>query len=288
MNIPNRHDPFPGTTTLIKHQVDIMEAYAEYIRFIATAKTIDEFELDVSRFHPTLLRDSILEAKNSRHTKIKPLDQRRQIHDIYTRKVKEMSALWPFVFCVENALRASLTEHYHVKFGKRDWWRDIDTHIIKGKAGNLSLRKASGNALSSHFGNSLINMMKAIMDQPEKYNELRKSENAGRFFYFLSLGHLSYFFRYDWNDAKGVFLPSVKGQTISSSIIVNRLEIIRTVRNSINHSNPVKNTRAFIAAAETISLALDVNLCRFDSNLSKTSHTRPAFTEKVAGRLPIS
>ena len=49
-------------------------------------------------------------------------EQRLAIHRIYTRKVKEFSSIYPFVFGVENALRSVLADYLEERFGQMDWW----------------------------------------------------------------------------------------------------------------------------------------------------------------------
>lgn len=278
-------DAYPGTNSLLKRQVDLMEAYAEYLSFVPTAKHMSEFELDASRLHPTLLRDSIKAAAVAGAARGRsPNVQRRIVHQIYAKKTKEMAALWPLIFSVENAYRGALTEHYHTRFGRRDWWRVLDGHII---AGSQIPTTFCGCTISAAFARTLQRIMDSVVDNKEIYQSLRFPANENRFFHHLSLGQLIFFFESDWLGLSEIFVSGlVKGQVLSRTNIVRDLNTVRVVRNALYHSNPIRSTQSFIKAVEGLLLALDVNIARFDDDLRWSTYDRPIFGDAFSGRVP--
>lgn len=48
-------DVYPGSNSVIKRQVELMEAYSDYVSFVPTPKHMKVIELDATRLHPTLL-----------------------------------------------------------------------------------------------------------------------------------------------------------------------------------------------------------------------------------------
>jgi hypothetical protein len=282
-------DPYPGTVSILKRQIDLMEALATYVRFVPTPKQMDDFELDGTRLHPTLLRDAIIEAAQTKLDRLQSPEQcRRLIHQIYARKTKEMAALWPMVFATENAYRAALTEHYHSHFRERVWWRKIENGI-KVNGSTFQLRNINGVPINLNFSIALIDMVDGIMSNRDIYPEISKPENESRFFHYLTFGQLIQFFSHDWAGVSGIFSNTqVKGQKISRSSVLRDLSNIRRVRNQIYHSNPVKNTGAFHKSVEGLLLALDICAHRFDDDLKNASYTRPRFVALTGGRIPAA
>ncbi|WP_434290561.1 hypothetical protein [Celeribacter sp. SCSIO 80788] len=281
-------EPYPGTDSILKRQVDIMEALAEYVSFVATPRQVAEFELDATRLHPTLLRDSILEATITKHSSTRhATEQRRLIHSIYARKTKEMAALYPLIFSTENAYRAALTNYYHSYFGAEDWWKKLEAWYLKEGLRGQRLEFINGKRLGVKFATTLLRVFDKLAADPDNFTSLRRQENKGRFFYHLAFGQLSFFFDDDWSNASSIFSNQiVLGQRISKTSTLENLEKVRLVRNEVFHSNPVKNTSNFVRAAEALLLALDLNLGRFDQDLRSAQYQRPNFGDTATGNIP--
>jgi hypothetical protein len=262
-----------------------MEAYNAYVSFVPTAKHMEVLELDATRMHPTLLRDSIRAAvATGAGLRKGPEDQRRIIHTIYTRKVKEMAALWPFIFSVENAYRALLTEHFHTKFGSRDWWRSAEAAILSGRAVSTSLH---GATITATLARTIERVVGGMMSNNDLYPTLRLPANVTRFFYFLSLGQLSFFIDDDWEGLSKEFTSNlVKGQKVTKRLILENFAVVRDVRNELYHSNPIRNSQIFIRSVETLLLSADVNPGRFDESLRQSIYDRPVFTDLKSGQIP--
>ncbi|MGO6743738.1 hypothetical protein ACCS93_14895 [Rhizobium ruizarguesonis] len=91
-------------SSITKRHVPTSQLLGEYLTFVPTPQQVDHFKADMRTLNPTLLRDSIREGVQVQALQQIPIpEQRLVIHRIYTRKVKEFSSIYPFVFAVENA-----------------------------------------------------------------------------------------------------------------------------------------------------------------------------------------
>lgn len=121
-------------SSITKRHVPTSQLLGEYLTFVPTPQQVDHFKADMRTLNPTLLRDSIREGVEVRALQQIPVqDQRREIHRIYTRKVKEFSSIYPFVFAVENALRSVLADYLEERFGRMDWWTLIRDAKARGQ-----------------------------------------------------------------------------------------------------------------------------------------------------------
>lgn len=125
------------------------------------------------------------------------------------------------------------------------------------------------------------------MSNNDLYPTLRLPANVTRFFYFLSLGQLSFFIDDDWEGLSKEFTSNlVKGQKVTKRLILENFAVVRDVRNELYHSNPIRNSQIFIRSVETLLLSADVNPGRFDESLRQSIYDRPVFTDLKSGQIP--
>ncbi|MER8371110.1 hypothetical protein [Mesorhizobium sp. M1406] len=265
--------------SITKRHIPTMELLGEYLTFCPTPRQVAHFDADMGTLNPTILRDSIKEAKATKDlTGISHAEQRMIIHRIYTRKVKEFSALYPVVFAVENALRSKLADFLAVHFNRMDWWvliRDAvrlgytHTHFVNG---NISGKPATQDFIKQAFF-----AMDKVLNVQQMARRIMGQDRTDEFYYCLTLGELARLMETDWTRIRPMFRDDATlGFKLDLTAFQTTLVLLRDARNELYHSNPIKNRPQVFQASERILNALDFHLGDYDCDLRDTSYTRIA------------
>ncbi|CDX60232.1 conserved hypothetical protein [Mesorhizobium plurifarium] len=231
--------------------------------------------------NPTILRDSIKEAKATKDlTGISHAEQRMIIHRIYTRKVKEFSALYPVVFAVENALRSKLADFLAVHFNRMDWWvliRDAirqghdHTHFVNG---NICGKPATQSFIKQAFF-----AMDKVLNVQQMAGRVTGQDRTDEFYYCLTIGELARLMETDWSRIRQMFRNDATiGFKLDLHAFKTNIGLLRDARNELYHSNPIKNRPQVFQASERILNALDFHLGDYDNDLRDTQYTRVTAT----------
>lgn len=259
--------------TVVKREVSLSEALGAYLCYTPSSTETHEFFADLRTLNHTLLRDSIREchhAKKEDSVQGAP-SKRHLIHMVYTRKIKELASLYPFLFATENALRAIAHETYHQAFKDPYWWRILTSAVSKGKTEADFLKQGDGlKRIRDHSVNPLfISECFFAVNQLSK-RQMKALENKGcssiRFFEELSIRHLFNIIHADYGLCSVGELQ--KGQFKAHMIT------ICDARNEIFHGRPIKNRSKLYSACETILDAVDFFIGDFDEALRQTTYTR--------------
>ncbi|MCE4224621.1 hypothetical protein HCU64_12720 [Methylobacterium sp. C25] len=256
------------------------ELLGSYLTFTPRPVETDRLEADMGLLNRALLDDAIKEATAVREKKGVPADQQRLVlHQIYTRKVKELSSLYPFIFAVENSLRSSLADHSARKFGRMDWWiliRDAraagydHTHFP-----NIATVPVNGRFVQAVFRGF------ERMSNPAHKQSVAGPDRTDQFYYTLSLGDLWNILKEDWNMTRGMFCSDHQfGLKLTSQVFDQTMRVIKDARNEIFHSNPIRNRTKVIEACERILNGLGIHLGDYDADLGAAQAGRA--TPKVA------
>ncbi len=106
---------------------------AAYYNFVPNSRDMRAFESDMRTLNPLMLRDCLIECISINKAKrIDFKEQRATLHKVYHRRLKEFSAVYPFIFTVENALRSNLADHMKALTGRMDWWVLVRDAICRG------------------------------------------------------------------------------------------------------------------------------------------------------------
>ncbi|MGR9221202.1 hypothetical protein ACU8OK_26885 (plasmid) [Rhizobium leguminosarum] len=126
------------------------------------------------------------------------------IHRIYTRKVKEFSSIYPFVFGVENALRSVLADYLEERFGRMDWWV-----LLRNARQNGQVYTAFPNILGTPVNPAFV---KAVclaridnMVNPQHIKDVTGNNKSDEFYYCLTLGELWKIMEADWLLIRDMF-----------------------------------------------------------------------------------
>jgi hypothetical protein len=270
--------------SIIKRYIPTRELLGAYLTFSPNPREVDSFETDMRILNPTLLKDSILEAKATTDMARTPQAEQRQIiHRIYTRKIKEFSSLYPFVFAVENAMRSALSDHLEAHFGRPDWWTVVRDAILAGKD-HKAFAVICGKPASRDFIKQAFFTVGKLLEGPQK----AKITGAGltdEFYYCLTIGELGRLMTTDWILIRGMFEPDASlGFTLDHTTFNNTIKVIREARNELYHSNPIRNRKVVVESCERILNALNFHLGDYDTDLAGTQYVRVAATVTRAQR----
>jgi len=269
---------------ITKRHVQTRELLGEYLTFLPQPKEVNRFETDMRTLNPTLLRDAIREGVQARKLQSVPAeDQRRLIHQIYVRKVKEFSSIYPFVFAVENSLRSVLADHLAVKFGQMDWWTLIRDARAAGKTyknfpniRNVPVSAAFVKAIWWAFDN---------MTNPLHIQSVAGPDKTDEFYYCLSLGELWNILKSDWSLMRDMFCTDQElGFKLDRTLFDDTMRVIKEARNELYHSNPIKDRTKVVGACERILNCLNVHLGDYDADLGAAQYVRVAATVARAPR----
>ena len=265
--------------SIAKRHIPTMELLGEYLTFSPTPRQVASFDADMGTLNPTLLRDSIKEAKATRNLNgIDHAEQRRIIHAIYTRKVKEFSALYPVVFAVENALRSKLADFLAAHFNRMDWWVIIRDAIQQGRNHNHFVNGTiAGRPTSQSFIRQAFFAMGKILDVQQMAPRVMGPNLTDEFYYCLTIGELARLMETDWTRIRQMFRDDATlGLKFDLNAFRSNIRLLRDARNELYHSNPIKNRSAVFEASERILNGLDFHLGAYDNDLKDAQHTRIA------------
>lgn len=214
-------------SSITKRHVPTSQLLGEYLTFVPTPQQVDEFRIDMRTLNPTLLRDAIREGVQVRALQTIPTHkQRLVIHRIYTRKMKEFSSIYPFVFGVENALRSVLADYLEETFGRMDWWALIRDGRLNGLDYTAfpSIRNVPVNA----------GFVKAVwrvfdnMKNPQHIASVTGANKSDEFYYCLTLGELWSIMQADWVFIRPMFASDADlGFAFTKTMFMDTMRIIK-------------------------------------------------------------
>jgi hypothetical protein len=254
--------------------VPTSQLLGEYLTFVPTPQQVDHFKVDMRTLNPTLLRDSIREGVKVQALQQIPVhEQRLVIHRIYTRKVKEFSSIYPFVFAVENALRSVLADYLEERFGRMDWWV-----LIRNARQNGQTYTAFPNILGTPVNPAFVKAVWRVFDNmvnPQHIKDVTGNNKSDEFYYCLTLGELWRIMEADWVLIRDMFAPdAVLGFTFTKTMFVDTMRVIKETRNELFHSNPIKDRKKIVEACERILNGLQFHLGDYDFDLGAATYVR--------------
>jgi hypothetical protein len=224
--------------------------------------------------NPTLLRDAIREGMGARKLQGTPAqEQRKLLHQIYTRKIKEFSSVYPFVFGVENGMRSALADHLEGVFGRINWWIVIRDAVRAGTQPSAFTR-IQGTPVSQNFLKSVFRVFET-MANPNHVRSVEGPDKTDEFFYCLSLGELWNITGAEWRLTRGMFCSDGDlGFKLDLNRFNNTMRLIKDARNELFHCNPIRNRAQIVQACEEILDGLNVHLGDYDADLAAAIYTR--------------
>lgn len=254
-------------SSITKRHIPTRELLGEYLSFVPRPQEVDHFEVDMRTLNPTLLRDSIREGVQVRRLQAVPVDQQRQIiHRIYTRKVKEFSSIYPFVFAVENSLRSVLADYLEDRFGRMDWWTIIRDGRDAGQT-YQNFPNIRGVVINPGFVKAVWKVFDDIISAT-LIHKVTGPDKSDEFYYCLTLGELWSIIKADWGLMRGMFCANAElGFNLDKTVFDDTLRVIKETRNELFHSNPIKDRKKVVEACERILNALQFHLGDYDADL---------------------
>lgn len=271
-------------SSITKRHVPTSQLLGEYLTFVPTPQQVDHFKADMRTLNPTLLRDSIREGVQVQALQQIPIpEQRLVIHRIYTRKVKEFSSIYPFVFAVENALRSVLADYLEERFGRMDWWT-----LIRNARQNGQTYTAFPNILGRPVNPAFVKAVWRVFDNmfsQQHINNVTGNNKTDEFYYCLTLGDLWTIMQADWPLIRDMFASdSVLGFTFTKTMFNDTMRVIKETRNELFHSNPIKDRKKIVDSCERILNGLQFHLGDYDHDLGVAQYVRVPATVARAQR----
>jgi hypothetical protein len=262
--------------SVLKRHIPTRELLGEYLTLSPTPQQVALFEADMRTLNPTLLRDSIREAKATKDLANTSLgEQRNIIHRIYTRKVKEFSSLYPVVFAVENALRSALADHLGDHFGRMDWWVVVRDAALAGQD-HKAFQHMCGRPVARDFLRQSFFIMNKLIGNSQAA-DIRGADRTDHMYYHLTMGDLTNLIDGGWSTCRPMFRDDATlGFRLDRTSFATTSTLIRDARNALYHSNPIRNRPTVFAACERVLNALDFHLGDYDADLKDTTYTRVA------------
>ncbi len=256
-----------------KREVNIAEVLGVYLSYTPNYAETDGFKSDLRTLNHTLLRDAILECANSGKINVgaQPQTKRQRMHGVYTRKVKELASIYPFLFSVENALRTVAAERYETVFKKPFWWR-VFTKAYAADKGEHTFHTDINGKKSVHtvpVNPAFIReVLYGVSEMPSRKREnLSETDTvASQFYEALTLRQLAKIIAADWTISS---LGNLKKKEFETHI-----RAICDARNELFHGNPIKNRATVFTACERILDSIDVHMGDLDEALRITSYVR--------------
>ena len=259
--------------TTTKREISLTEVLGSYLCYTPSSTETHEFLADLRTMNHTLLRDSIQECQKAKKEAGAPegLPKRHLIHMVYTRKVKELASLYPFLFATENALRAIAHEAYRVNFKDAFWWQEILDAAQRGHGAGHYLTKGDGK---KRFKKQPVNsafltacFFGAGELSPKQKKKLQE-ENcpSTRFYDELTIRHL---FNLIFADMSLCPVGNLKKDQFKT-----HMTTICDARNEVFHGRPIKNRSSLYSACEIILDAACFHMGEFDEALRTTTYTR--------------
>ena len=267
--------------TIPKRHVDVEDLLGLYLNFVPQPAQADLFRSDMRVMNPILLKDAIKECAATRGAQqVRHMEHRKAIQRVYARKTKELAALYPFIFSVENALRLAAAEHYGETFGGDSWWTVIRDKVGKGLdetcfAVDVNQKKnIRGIAVNPKFVEELFY---SIGNMPNSgWNALNDPNTNDELYLHLSLGSLFNLIDADWEISRGMFLADqVLGRRLRKNDIKSAAYIVKSARNELFHGKPIGDVSKVARACENILDKVGFHMGEFDTRLSESQITRP-------------
>lgn len=265
--------------TILKREITLSEALGAYLCYTPGTAETDGFRADLRTLNHTLLHDSIQECQQAEKVKdaAKTVPKRQLIHQVYTRKVKELAALYPFLFATENALRAIASESYSQLFKDPFWWRDITLAVSAGRTDAYFTAKGDGKKrvrkvpVNPSFVSSCFYAAEKFT--PKQMGILAHVDCPSTKFYDeMTIRNL-----FNLIDADLSLCP-IGG--LQRKQFKNHMMIICDARNEVFHGNPIKNRSSLFTACETVLDAACFHLGDFDEALRNATYTRQTPSKK--------
>lgn len=272
--------------TVVKNQVEISELFDTYLKFTPTPNQIAEFEADIRKLHPTVLYDSVREAEEGSAFKTIPQKAyRHAIHGIYTRKLKELASLYPFLFAAESALRARMAERMEQLTGRKTWWNPVLAELRGGR----DVRRLPQLYALPTTGRFLKVIASIVYEIEGKNLDKNKLVDIGDGLTFLcgsTFGQLRYLILEGWSNFESIFRPAIESglKRLTKEEIDVTLKIMLEARNELYHHNPIKERQKVVTACELVLDYLDLHLGSLDQDLQSITYTRPTFSVTRARR----
>jgi len=268
--------------TIAKRHVDVAELLGEFLMFTPHAADTDLFHADMLILNPVLLKDSIKECQATSNIDRKPgMAQRGEIHRVYARKAKELAALYPFIFSLENCLRHKAAAHYGKVFGIDTWWTLIRDKIKNDQnADDMPVNKTGrkrlkGVQVTPKFVAQLFRTFYVMSDKQLSTLQGDEDDLIDEYYMCLSLGSLFHLIDADWNLARGMFVSDEDlGRTLRKGDLTNWFKIIREARNELFHSRSIGDVAKVARACENTLDKLGFHLGDFDKHVAGTQITR--------------
>ncbi|WP_155905058.1 hypothetical protein [Methylopila sp. M107] len=238
--------------------------------------------------NPTLLRDSIREAVAARNIKqCPPTQQRRIIHSVYNRKIKEFSSIYPFIFAVENGIRSVLADYTGERLGRMDWWTLVRDAKGRGKSPG-DLTHINGTQVPAGFIKAVWGAIDRITN-PIAVRKINGADRVDEFYYCLTLGDMWSIVDSHWPFMRDMFCPDNElGYSLNKTAFNNTMRVIKEARNELFHSNPIKDRRVVVDACERLLDAMQFHLGDYDLDLSEIRYARipPTITRQGRHAIP--
>lgn len=265
-----------------KNEVTIQEALGAYLSYTPTYAETEQLRTDLRTMNHTLIRDAVLECQKSKKVPAEAQrgEKRRAMHAVYTRKVKELASLYPFLFSVENALRSFASEVYTSKFDSGFWWRDFlpedpdNKKHTKKTRGNFATemsagaqkKRVSGQLVNITFVDEVLYSINNSMS-PTQLKSLYDGGIASSIFY------QNLTFRGLCGIIQSDFMLCPVGE-LKKKEFQDHASNLRIARNEIFHGNPIKDRKLVYTASERILDSVSIHLGDLDEALRMTSYAR--------------
>jgi hypothetical protein len=266
--------------TIVKSEVSLHEVIGVYLKYTPSYAETEQLRTDLRTMNHTLLRDAILECTKTNKVPDGALkgQKRKAFHEIYTRKVKELAALYPMLFSVENALRSYASDAYSQKFATGFWWRhflptdpnDTATHKTEANfqlGGKNSQNKYVGAvSVNPAFISHVLYCVNKSMTRDQLAHLIGQNAAPEDFYRHLTFSGITGLFLSDFTLCP---LGTLKKQDFNG-----HARSLRIARNELFHGNPIKDRKVVYTACERVLDSLNIHLGDFDEALKCTSYSR--------------
>lgn len=274
-----------------KRHIAVEELLGLFLSFTPRPHETELFRVDMRLLNPTLLSDSIKEcaAASGRNNGPQGMLQRDAIHGVYTRKIKELAALYPFVFSVENALRHTAAEHYGRVFATDTWWTVVRDKFQQGEDSTSFATNATGKKnirgiqVTPRFVKQMLYCFEKMHNN--QLHRLNQLNILDEFYLEISLRALCNLIEADWTLSRGIFVEdNLLDQPLRKQDMSNWFKLIIDARNELFHGKPIGDLSKVTRACEAVLDKLGIHLEELDSVLASTKITRTWSSAKRSTR----
>lgn len=265
--------------SVVKKRIEIQQLFDLYLKFTPTPGQVEEIGADLQKFHPTLLHDAAKEAREGNALRGLPVrDFRPAIHGIYARKMKELASLYPFIFTVENALRARLAEEMERLTRIKTWWRPVETELKAGRDAT-QLPRLGALTVTGSFLRCIANMIFSVDGEHLNLGRLAGIEEGMTFLCETTFGQLRYLLLNGWTHFEPIFRPENAPtlKKLTKTELNNSTKVILEARNELYHHNPIRERQKVVTACESTLDYLNLHLGSLDDDLHFQTYPRPNF-----------